>query len=422
MQKEKIMGLQTRKINKRRSGAILAVVALFLAACSSTSSSSSSSPAEASKSSVVIGAPFPLSGAWAQEGQNSLDGMKVAAAAINAAGGLSGFHHDKIVIDAADTTSNNPGQAKTVASELISNDHAVALVGSYLSSLTLATVVAANDAHVPIITQSFVNQLTTSGYKWIFQIPPTASSFGSATISDLTKVYPNVKDISVLYGNDASDIAEGNSVTSDAKAAGLKVAGSVEFPDTLTSAAPIVSDVAGEHAQMIVLAGPLTTDNLIIKALVAGGIKLPILDPGGGGALDNQFATTLGQAANGVIALAAWSWNLPYPGAKIMEKDYYAQYHAHMPQESGESAAAVYEIADAINAAHSDSNTAIRSELLKTQFSDSTPAGAVYPGYVKFLSNGRSENQVPLMVQWQNGSLQTLYPKAVATAKPLSLG
>lgn len=411
-------------VNHNRKGRWLSIAAVsataLLAAACGSGSGTSGGGSGGSGTTVVIGAPYPLSGTWAQNGINSLDGMELAAQQINAAGGLKGLHGAKIKIVSGDTSSDNPGQARSVTEELITSDHAVVLVGSYLSSLTLATVVAANTAHVPLITQSFVGKLTSSGYKYIFQLPPTSTVFGNATVSDLVQIMQStghpIHTIANINGNDASSVAQGGGFVSAAKADGLSVVGNIEYPDGLSSASAIVSKVLGEHPQAIGLAGALPDDELIIKGLRQAGVTAPIISEGGGGALTNQFASTLGQYAQGVLATSAWNWDLPYPGIATAEQAYESQYHQHMPQETGESWVAVYEIAQAIDAAHSDDPVTIRNELQKTEFT-SGPASAIYPGKVAYAANGLNKYSVPMLVQWNDGVLRTVYPQPVASAK-----
>lgn len=400
--------------------------ALLIAACSSGSGSGTSgSGSGGSDATVVIGAPYPLSGTWAQNGINSLQGMELAAQQINAAGGLTGLNGAKIKIVSADTSSDNPGQARSVTEGLISNDHAAALVGSYLSSLTLATVVAANHDQVPLITQSFVNKLTSSGYKYIFQIPPTATALGNATVVDLVNVMKStgqtVSTVTNINGNDASSVSQGAGFVAAAKANGLSVVGDVHYPDGLSSASAVVNKVLGQHPDAIGLAGALPDVSLIIKGLRQAGVTVPIISEGGGGALTNQFATTLGQYAQGMLATSAWNWDLPYPGVAAAEAAYKAKYHENMPQETGESWVAVYQIAQAINAAHSANPVTIRNQLAQAQFT-SGPASAVYPGKVTYDPNGLNKYSTPMLVQWNGGILRTVYPSEVATAKVISAG
>lgn len=397
------------------AAAALPPLAFGLAACGISSPGHS-----ANSKTVVIGAPYPLSGTWAQNGTNSLNGMKLAAQQINAAGGIKGFGGAKIQIVSADTSSDNPGQAKSVTTQLINSDHAVAIVGSYLSSLSLTTVVSAQRAKVPMITQSFVTQLTDSGYTYLFQICPQAPAFGQATVQDLTQAEKQqgrtVSSLVSIYGNDASDVQQGQSVDAAAKAAGLNLAGDIQFPDGLSTAAAIVSKVAAAHPDAISIAAALPDEELIIRGIRSQGVTAPIVSAGGGGALTTQFASTLGPDANGVLATSSWNWDLKLPGVAQANALYKQKYHANMPQETGESWAAVYEIAAAVAKAKSDDPTQIRNALASMTFTQG-PASAMSPGVVSYNSHGKNTHVAPILAQWQNGVLRTVYPASVAVAK-----
>ena len=174
----------------RIAGAAAAAALLTLAtACGGIATQSQSGNAVNCGDTVSIGAPYPLSGVWAENGQNSLNGMQLAADQINDAGGIKGLDGAKIKIVSGDTSSDNPGQAKTVTENLLQQGNMSAVVGSYLSSMTLTTVVATETKKVPLITQSFVDDLTAKGYKYLFQIPPKASAFGSETVTDAKGVF-----------------------------------------------------------------------------------------------------------------------------------------------------------------------------------------------------------------------------------------
>ncbi|PRZ42318.1 branched-chain amino acid transport system substrate-binding protein [Antricoccus suffuscus] len=402
-------------------GAVACVLCASACGGVATGSKTSSSSTDCGNQ-VKIGAPYPLSGDWAENGQNSLQGMEIAAAAINADGGIKNLKGAKIDIVSADTSSDNPAQAKTVTTNMLQGGDIAAIVGSYLSSLTLTTVVATESAHVPLITQSYVDELTQKGYKYVFQIAPKASAFGATTIKALQGLYKNagkpLKSIVIVGGDDASNKAQADAVGTSAKTAGLTVADTVVFPDGLTDAQPIVGKIVAAKADAIVLGGNLPDMSLIIKGVRAQGVNTPIAAPGGGGGLTPQFAPTLGALSDGVMDLAAWNEDLQLPGVKEASAAYNKQYKQFMPQEAGESWAAVYEIAQVMNDKKTCDPQKIADGLRTTEFT-SGPASAIPPGKVAYDKSGANKYITPVMVQWQSGDLKTIYPEKLATAKPI---
>jgi branched-chain amino acid transport system substrate-binding protein len=376
-------------------------------------------------SEISIGAPYPLTGVWAENGQNSLHGMELAADQINAAGGVKALHGAKLKIVGVDTSSDNPGQAKAVTEKLLQQGNVAALVGSYLSSMTLTTVVAAETQQVPLLTQSFVDDLTTKGYRFLFQIPPKASVFGIKTMQDAQGVFTQqgkqLKTITVAGSDDASTKAQTQGIVDGSKSLGLTLADPVTFRNGLSDATSVVSKLADAKADLIVLGGNVSDLSLIIKGLRSRGITTPIATSGGGGALTPQFAQALGPAAEGIMATGAWNADLKLPGVADATAAYQKQFGVFMPQEAGESWAAVYQLSQIMDTRATCDPKQIREGLASTEF-DSGPAGAVPPGKVGFDPTGANKFIEPILVQWQGGSLRTIYPPGVATTPALPLG
>ena len=85
---------------------------------------------------INVGVILPLSGANAQFGINSKQGVELVADEINASGGLKGLGGAKINLVIADSTST-PNNAATVAQRLIAENECCAILGAFASSLTL---------------------------------------------------------------------------------------------------------------------------------------------------------------------------------------------------------------------------------------------------------------------------------------------
>src|SRR5215213_252780 len=91
----------------------------------------------AQRTAINIGVIQPLSGANAQFGVNSRNGIELVADQINAGGGIKALGGAKINLVVSDATSN-PATASTVARRLITQNDVTAILGAFASSLTLA--------------------------------------------------------------------------------------------------------------------------------------------------------------------------------------------------------------------------------------------------------------------------------------------
>jgi branched-chain amino acid transport system substrate-binding protein len=382
-----------------------------------------SQPSSASVASVVIGAPLALTGGDAINGQNCLNGIKLAAQQINASGGIKALGGAKIKIVSADTSSDDPAQALSATQKVI-QDHAVALVGTYDSQMTSAAGRAAQEAGVPILTQSLAATLTQAGNKDLFMISPNSTVQGQDLMRDLAVITKDqgvhLKSVALVGSDNAAGQEESTAAGAAAKIAGIPVSADVYYPVGLTDATSIVGKLQSAKPGAIIINGLLSDISVIMKQARSSGVTAVFVNPGGGGEPTPQFLTAVGQKiANGTLSIGAWNYDLNLPGVKAANAAYVKQYKApYMPYEAGQSWVAVYDIVAAIQAAKSDTPATIRNTLATSVFK-SGPASAMPPGKVAWTATGSSAYGTPVVTQWQSGVLRTVYPPSLATAKLL---
>lgn len=370
---------------------------------------------------IKIGAPYPLTGAWAENGQNCVKGMKLAAQTINKNGGIEALGGAKLKIATADTGSDNPSNASTVTSKLINDDNVSALVGDYVSSMTLPGSTAAEKGMVPMITQSYSDEITSRGYKYIFQLAPTASELGSVAIKDYLDIAKSqgitVNSIGIVGSNDASAKKQSEALKSQSEKLGLKVNPYVTYPTDLSSASSIVNKISSAKPDIVSVEGPLNPLTLIIKTIRQRGIDSQIIGPSGGGFLSPGFSKILGKYAEGAISVSAWNDDMDLDGVKKAAKAYNKKYNTKfMPQEAGESYVAVYVLKAAMEKAKSSEPSKIRDALANIELTSGI-ASAMPPGKIAFNKRGLNKYAESIVIQWQNGVPKTIWPRDVGSAK-----
>jgi len=118
---------------------------------------------------LKIGTLSPLTGPYAQDGTDILQGVKTAVAAMEKAGGVPGF--DSIEVIPGDSACDG-GKATLAANKLI-NSGVNGVVGAYCSSATIPASVPLNEANIIQITPASTHtDVTSRGYKQIFRMPP----------------------------------------------------------------------------------------------------------------------------------------------------------------------------------------------------------------------------------------------------------
>jgi len=372
---------------------------------------------------IKIGAFHPLTGSMAEVGINSARGFKLGVKQINEAGGIKAIGGAKIVVVEGDTGSTDPAMAASVARRLITEDKVVAMAGCYASNMTLQASTEGERYKIPIISQSFVDKLTERGYKYYFQLPPKSSHFGSKTIEYAFAVMKGagkkITKVAVVSSNDAATKMQHESAIKAVKEMGLDVVVAELFPLGITDASPIVTKIRNAQAEIMIIGAIAISDLVLItRTMRATGINIPIVSTGGGAALDRGFGDGLGPAADGVFALAAWSWDMPYPGMAKVTQSYEKEYNEpFMPQEAGEMYIASQILKDAIEKAGKPDSTAIRNALAVYD-SSTGAAGMMTGGRVKFDKNGWNEKVFPVMVEWKDNKPRCVWPQKVRGMEP----
>ena len=109
----------------------------LVAACGSDSTGSSDSSTAASTEPIKIGVPVAMSGPYAGDGQNSLQGVEKAVTEINDAGGLLGR---KVEIVKFDTQDLAPERVMQAADTLVQQDKVVANITGWAGLFGLVKV------------------------------------------------------------------------------------------------------------------------------------------------------------------------------------------------------------------------------------------------------------------------------------------
>jgi branched-chain amino acid transport system substrate-binding protein len=394
------------------------------AAASPVASPAAAAPGQASAGKeVIIGVPMPLTGAFSEAGQNCLLGVQLAVDDINAGGGIKALGGAKLKVSYGDTSTDNPAQAADVVRRL-TGDGAAALIGCYLSSLTLPASTAAEQAQVPIISQSFVDTLSNRGYKFYFQLPPRSTAFGNATVDyllDMTRdTGSQLKSAAMISSDDAASKAQGDTVVANAKGKGIDVPVAEFYPVTIADMSPLVAKVRQTKPQVIFMAGPVPAVILFTKTLRGLGDKTPIVGTGGGGILDVSFPKQLGDAADGVVGLAAWNWDLKQPGIEKIVKAFNEKNSVpFMPQESGESYIMALLLQRAMETAKSSDPKAIATALGGLKLESGDAIADLWQGRkIAFDPTGVNDTY-PLAIQYQGGLPRTVWPKSDQVVKPL---
>lgn len=402
-----------------RRVAITATAAMLLAACGGGGGGGGGGTAgDAPKvDSVRLGAILPLTGATAQNGNNSRKGIELAVERINADGGIKSMGGAKIELDVADATSD-PARAASAATQFLTKGQPpLAIVGAYASGLTVTVARVTERRKVPILTTSFSDELTSQGYKFLFQLPAPASKVGRAQMDYATEIAKQsgseIKRAAIVYANNAYGESQAKGLRAQADELGINVVLYEGYSPTISDATPVARKVLGSKPDAIFAISYVTDGVLLMRALRSQNNTVPVVG-GVGGFITPDFQKSLGENVNGVLSVdTSDPGEYGELGAAYQEK-----YGEFMPQEAHDNAAAVYVFAEAL-----EQNPTTDQEELATAIREGTfsagAAGSMPGGKVDFDETGKNTHAKPLMVQWQEGNLVGVWPPDVTENKPV---
>lgn len=391
-----------------RSGifGVLAAAAFGL----SVSSASAADP-------VKIGVLVPLSGPTAQFGINVRNGVELALEDVKAAGGIKSLGAN-VELVYADVPA--PNAAAAAVQRLVSQENVVGIVGSFVSSITLAASEVTERLGVPMITHSFADQITMRGYKFIFQVSNKASAIGEKqfiyAIELAKKAGTPVTKAAILYEDTAYGTAQATGLRNAAKALGVPVVLDESYPLNVTDAAPLVNKIRASGADLIFPVSYFNDALMIIRTMRQQKLDIPTVG-GAAGYIIPDFKKGLGEFTEGVFSIAPAN----YDGAPEIAARYKAKHGVFMAHEALMYGAAFQHLVAAIDKAKSRDPEKIRDAIAALKKCDGFSAG-LPGGCTAFDANGLTSTGFPIFVQWKGEDVVTIYPPEAAKSSPVWLG
>jgi len=257
--------------------------------------------ASAGAQTIKIGVNEPLTGPFAASGTYVVNGAKIAADQINAAGGLLGKKLELVIED----NKSNPTEAAAVAEKLITADKVPVIMGAWGSSLTLAVMPKLMEYKVPMLVEtSSSGKITTSGNPYVFRTSPP-SSLEAAAFKD---IFPklNIKKVDFLVINNDWGRGAAEDFGKMLKENGVKV-GYVETMDQAAQdMSAQLSKIRSSDSDTIMVTTAVEQLTLVLKQAAALGIKKRIVTTGGSQNPD-QLIEQAGAAANGSYHLTTFA-------------------------------------------------------------------------------------------------------------------
>ncbi|MFQ6099806.1 MAG: ABC transporter substrate-binding protein [Anaerolineae bacterium] len=378
-------------------------------------------------SSVVVGCLEPLTGAHAVFGTEAKIGMEIALQHINEAGGiksLGGLPLELAVEDCGESADT----AKLGAESLISKHHPVAILGLYISRLTLAASEVTEREKVILVADALVDSVTASGRQYLFRPAPKASQHGASAVEFAMGAAEQagvpVERVAILN----EDSAFGRSVATGAVNAaldnGLVIVYQKEYPYDIADVSSIVADITAAQPDFIVHC-PYFTDAILYANTFREAGEMPkfIAGMGACGYTDPESIEALGETAEFYANTYSYNPAKDTPQNRRFVEEFKAE-TGHIPTEAaGMNYYAMWVLAEALElSGQKFPDDPLNPENLRQAFLQldltSGPAVETYPtDHITFTETGDNPYARATILQVINGEPKVVWPFDVAEAE-----
>jgi branched-chain amino acid transport system substrate-binding protein len=311
---------------------------------------------------VKIGFLGALTGDVAMFGKPTLDGMKLAAEDINAAGGIIG---KKIEIVEADNRGDKQ-EGASVTQKFISRDNVVAIVGDPTTGITKVAAPIAQKARVVLLSAGSTGPGVVENGDFIFRDTLLDSVAIPACIDFFVKDL-GYKKVAVIT-SDNNDYSVGLSQTfrDAAKGKDIQIVADEKVKDGDKDFSAQITNIKAKKPDVIFFSGYYTEGALIMKEARKQGLKASMF--GGDGLFSPKLIELGGPAVEGSMAALGFSPEQASPETAKYIESYKKKFNGTEPGLfDAQGYDAVMMLADAIKRANSADPKVFKSELAKTR-------------------------------------------------------
>ena len=382
---------------------------------------------------IVIGAIYPLTGNAAQIGADAQAAVSTMTDIINndhapipmllgAGGGLPHFNHNHIKVIFADH-QNDPQKARAEAERLITQEHVVALIGSYTSATAATISQVAERYEVPYMAMDNSSpSLNQRGLKWFFRTSPHDVMFTAAMFDFMKaegeKTGRPVKSVSLFYEDSIFGTDSSNVMRKMAEAAGIKVAADIKYRANSPSLSAEAQRLKSANADVVMPSSYTSDAILMLRSMNEVGYHPTVLAQAAG-FQEQSFISAAGPLAEGVMSRSSFALDATKsrPAIPAVDAMFKAKASKDLNDNTSRQIVAVQILADAIDRAGSTKPEDIRVALTKT---DVPGDQTIMPWKgVKFDSTGQNTEATPVIQQLEGGIYHTVYPADVAVQAPV---
>ena len=383
---------------------------------------------------ILIGAVYPLTGNSAPIGTDAkaaigtivdvIDGTHDPIPMLMGKGGglphMGGAHIRVIFAD----HQNDPQKARAEAERLITQEHVVALIGSYTSA-TAATISQVADRYqIPYLSlDNSSPSLNQRGLKWFFRTSPHDVMFTQAMFDFFKAIGEKtgrpVHSVTLIHEDSIFGTDSSNVQRKLAGAAGIKVAADIKYRANSPSLSAEAEQIKAANADVLMPSSYTSDAILLMRSMHEIGYTPPAVMAQAAGFQEQDFLTGVGALADNVFSRSSFALDAvkSRPAIPAVNAAYRAKSGKDLNDNTARQVTGLQVLADAIDRAGSTDPDKLRAALVATD----VPGDQLIVPWkgVKFDETGQNILATPVIQQVEGGSYHTVYPFDIAVEPPV---
>ncbi len=366
-------------------------------------------PEVRAQNTIKVGIPTSLTGRHSPFGQHQKRAFDLALEEINAAGGAKGRKLEWVYED----DQSKPETALTGAQKLFENKEIIMLTGEYSSSNTYPICAQAEKNKMPfLVSCAAADNITQSGWKYIFRMVQPASEFDTGLQDFMLKVV-KPKSLVILHENTLFGTSTAKAMKAWADTNKINVPIFEAYEAGLVDFKPLLFKVKAVNPDVLYVSSYLMDATLIARQTKEIDLNPRMFAGSAAGYSIPEFLDGAGNAAELVYSSTMWERTVKFPGAKEFDEKYRKKYNIIPPYHAAQAYAAAYVVWDVMKRTKEFTREAVREALIPTNVM------TIY-GPITFKAYGKytQQTQLPtLLLQVQKKKFEIVWPPDLSTAK-----
>jgi len=365
-------------------------------------------PAKPTATPLRIGVSLGLTGRYENITRLQRHAFQLWARDVNRRGGILGRAVEIVIRD----DQSDPALAKRIYHDFIARTQVDFVFGPYSSDITAAVAPIAEEHGYPMLSAGAASdELWNRGYRHLFGIIPAAGRYTVGFLAVLAEA--RIAQAAVVYVDDVYGASLAEGAEKWAKEYGIRIASVQKIAKDAAELDAVARAARQSGAQALILAGHFDESVNMRRALARIGWTPQAYYAAVGPGLAAYYEK-LGAEAEGTFSASHWEAreDLPLPGSAEFLREFVRAYGEKPSYQAALAYAAGQVLERAIEKAGRIDRAAVRDALAELDTN-------VLVGRYVVDRRGLLAKRVPMVIQWQRGKREIVWPPELRTAKPI---